>query len=240
MFAASASTADRLRDFRADRVSKIAAGDGPVTPLDGAVLVVHVVPFSAFSAGAEFPIRRARPEQFPTIGKQRSHQLSQMTFEGLLMTSNNNPPPDAQRAYAQVLRTGAVESVASHIDDRDHYIFQPELEARVVKFVAEYMKALNELAVEPPIAVMVTMLRARGMHLAALRLSTGGLAVDLPAQATSSDQLHFVESVFNTVPLNQDDVGGGVRATLEHMANAAGLSASEGFNSLDAYVNRDY
>ena len=144
------------------------------------------------------------------------------------------------KSNVQVLRTGAVEAVASHIESKEDYIFQPALEARIVRFVTEYAKSLHALGVEPPIAVMISLLRARGMHIASDRPVSGMIVEDIPSQMIDRDQLHFVETVFTAIPLHQNIVGQGMRATLDHLANAAGLSASSGFDSLDVYVNRDY
>jgi hypothetical protein len=48
MFAFAPQLAERMRNFRLDRIARIAAGDTPVPLMDNCCLVLHVVPFSHF------------------------------------------------------------------------------------------------------------------------------------------------------------------------------------------------
>jgi hypothetical protein len=116
IFSISSTVADRLRNFRIERTAKIASGDTPVTLLSGGVLVIHVAPFSAFGVGATFPLQEAAQSAagFPTMGDGYTRR-PQVTFDGLLVTSNSEAPPKPQRAYTQVLRSGVVEAVASSL-----------------------------------------------------------------------------------------------------------------------------
>jgi hypothetical protein len=53
-FVLSESVADRIRAFRAERLSRVVSGETPV-PIEGTSRVVlHVVPISAFDAPASF------------------------------------------------------------------------------------------------------------------------------------------------------------------------------------------
>ena len=87
--------AERMRGFRIDRVAKIAAGDAPVTLLDGGILVLHVVPFSTFDAGSAFALDEAvrEPDRFPPLLDSRARQY-QTTFDGLLTTSKSRRPAE--------------------------------------------------------------------------------------------------------------------------------------------------
>jgi hypothetical protein len=49
LFNAGPALADRIRNFRRDRVAKIAAGQAPVQLMNRGCLILHVVPLSAFS-----------------------------------------------------------------------------------------------------------------------------------------------------------------------------------------------
>jgi hypothetical protein len=86
---------------------------------------------------------------FPRIGSNRP-QHYQITFDGLLVTSNAEAPPKAQRAYTHIFRTGAVEAVASSILRSDGAMIVPQSQALIVKYAGVYMRALRKLGVEPP------------------------------------------------------------------------------------------
>jgi Putative DNA-binding domain len=48
LFNAGPQLADRIRNFRLDRIAKITVGQGPVRLTNGGSLIIHVVPLSAF------------------------------------------------------------------------------------------------------------------------------------------------------------------------------------------------
>jgi len=155
VFALSGTIADRIREFRADRIAKIAAGGAPITLLDGGILILQIVPFSAFSPGSSFLFDRAArdPNEFPTIldTMARRHQI---TFDGLLITSSLDPPPKPQRAYTQLHRTGAVEAVASSLARGQNHdsLVLPQLDAIIIRYSGLYMHSLHALGIEPPFA----------------------------------------------------------------------------------------
>jgi len=55
-FALSEAIPARIRDFRAERLSKIVARETPVLLLEKPTIILHIVPFSAFGAGARFDL----------------------------------------------------------------------------------------------------------------------------------------------------------------------------------------
>ena len=230
IYAVSASIADRVREFRAERISRIAGGDAPVGLLGNGNLVLHVVPFSAFVPGSAFPLDRAQPNEFPPIMNSQP-QHAQMTFDGMLMTSNAAPPPDPQRAYVQVLRTGAVEAVASSIasGQAKDMLILPLLESLVVGFSFRYLTALHRLGVEPPVAILTSLVGIARKRLLTEQVPRDVLPQHMPAVTLERSQMHFVETVVMSMPTDQRDMGKQLRATLNHLANAAGLSVSPSF-----------
>lgn len=80
---------DRVRSFRTERSAKIAAGDTPVTLLDGGNLVLHVVPFSAFELSGALPLEEISRDvhSFSPFGRTDASDF-RFTFDGLLTASN--------------------------------------------------------------------------------------------------------------------------------------------------------
>lgn len=208
IFAVSGTIADRIREFRVDRVARIAAGDAPVTLLDGGILALHVVPFAAFGAGMMFPLDQAArgPNQFPTLLDTRARQF-QVTFDGLLTTSNAQAPPEPQRAYTQLLRTGAIEAVASSLSGGQNHdwLILPQLEAVIIRYSRLYAQALHAFGVEPPIAVMASLIDVSGKKLLEGFPPTGALWEDLPSTMLGKDQFHFVETIFDSIPADDQE-----------------------------------
>jgi hypothetical protein len=100
VFSLSATVADKVRNFRIERLARIEGGDTPVALLDGGALVLHVVPFSAVGMTTTFPMQQAaaNPNQFPTLLDTYARRY-QINFDGLTVTSNVDAPPRPQRAY---------------------------------------------------------------------------------------------------------------------------------------------
>jgi hypothetical protein len=239
IFSLSGTIAERIRAFRVERAVKIASGDAPVPLLKGGgMLVLHVVPFSAFAAGTMFPLQMAarNPNLFPTLldSIARQHQI---TFDGLLVTSNIDAPPKPQRAYTQVLRTGAVEAVASSLahGGGGEWLILPHIQAIIIRYAKLYAASLHAIGVEPPMAILASMLGVKGMRLLQ-DFNSRALLVDLPSVILDQDQFHFVEAIFESAPMDDKDAAKRLRVTLDHLANAAGLSSSPYFDAAGNYT----
>jgi hypothetical protein len=237
VFSLSALVADKIRNFRIERLARIEGGDTPVTLLDGGMLALHVVPFSAGSVGSTFSIQQAaaNPNQFPTLldTHARRHQI---TFDGLIITSNVDGPPKPQRAYTQVFRTGAVEAVGSSIARGSQALILPHVEAMIIRYARLYMQALQRLGVEPPIAILASLTGVGGLRLLQDFLPQGALCVDMPSSTLTNKRYHLVESIFEQVPADDPTTARGLRGTLDHLANAAGLAMSPYFDEAGNYT----
>lgn len=243
VFSLSSTIADRMRDFRADRVAKIVSDNGPVPQLGGGALMLHVLPLSAFSASPpSFQISKAEPADFPTVD-DRNPLRSEMTFDGLLMTSNVKAPPEAQRAYVMVGRTGTVEAVHSSIARTDpsteqSFLVLDWLEPRIIQYARVYTQSLAKLGVEPPIAVMVGLSGVKGMRFIA-QVPQGTVALcDLRSVIVARDQFNPIETILDTIPRTDQEAAQMLRPTLDHIANAFGLPESPSFDSTGANNRR--
>jgi hypothetical protein len=150
IFSLSGTVAERIREFRLERIGQIVGGSAPVALLDGGILVLHVVPFSAFGGAVSFPLRDVVrvPNKFPPL-QNRAAKNFQITFDGLLTSSNAEAPPAPQRAYTLVMRTGIVEAVASSLArGRDHtWLAINTIESMIVQYATLYANALQEFGV---------------------------------------------------------------------------------------------
>ena len=108
-FVGSESRAERIRQFRIERVDAILQGNTP-EPLAGkSYLCIHMVPTSAFDPSFSFDITRVREqgEALPPIGRRGWNP--RVNFDGLLFST----PMRAGGAisYVQLFRNGVIEAV---------------------------------------------------------------------------------------------------------------------------------
>jgi hypothetical protein len=235
LFLAGPQLAERVRDFRGDRIAKLAAGHGPVQLMERGTLILHIIPLAAFDNPTTLglqPIERDF-QLFAPIGSTTAN-VTRVNFEGVLKTSNADPNAKQQRAYTQIYRSGIIESVTSTlISERAKTI--SFLEDRIV---AETLKKLNDLAkvdVEPPFAILVSLYGVLGVQLSFERNPLGGYSDD-HGEAFDRDQYHPQEVLIETLPQNVKECAVALRPILDQIANAAGRTQSSIFNAEGSYL----
>ena len=207
--------------------------------LDGGCLLLHVVPLAAVAIGPTLSLSAAAQSvnRFPPIANASPRDY-QMTFDGLLTTSNADSPPAPQRAYTLVMRNGIVEGVASSLarGQQHNLIYSPQLEAMIVRYGTTYVQALASLGLEPPFAIMASLIDVQGKLLMHTPPSQGAFAEDLPSVALRKHSYEFIEAILDTVPADYNGTAQKIRATLDHVAQAAGLPASPHFDADGNFV----
>jgi hypothetical protein len=130
-----------------------------------------------------------------------------------------------------------VEGVASSLarGRGSNLLVLPLIEQQIVRSVRAYATSLNLFGTEPPMAILVSLLNVKGMRFLQRGIENT-IPEDVPGEVLDRDQFHFVESVFETVPANDRRCAEQLRATLNHMANAAGLPSSPHFDAGGNYT----
>ncbi|MBF0353824.1 MAG: ATP-binding protein [Alphaproteobacteria bacterium] len=167
-FTQSEALADRIRNFRVERLAKIGAHETPVPIKTGAIMVAHFVPMGSFANRIQVDIT-ARDR----IAGLSPHGSSGFNFninlDGHLnfspITDSGDSRPGA-RAYTQCFRNGAVEfcsvftpsegSQSVHSTTVEHY-----LRSDLVNISRYYA----EEGIEPPVYVFLSFLGVRGSRL---------------------------------------------------------------------------
>ncbi len=169
-FELSGTLAERVRDFRADRLSKICAGEIP-TPLHQtmAKIVFHLVPFGAFEPSARFdlsPLVLPEKRRFitPIMMGMNGHEILnhcryRYNFDGLLNYAQWATDIPAV-AYLQVFRKGIVEGVDVSILNTNSFRQIPSMpfEQVLCYALSLYLQTQKALGVDLPIFLMVSLL----------------------------------------------------------------------------------
>jgi hypothetical protein len=236
LFVRAPQLAGRIRDFRFDRIAKIAANEALVPLLDTHALTLHVVPFSAFDSRIPLPLDQQHRlySAFPPISSPPSG--FRINVDGLLMLSNAQENAKAQRAYVQVFHTGIVEAVASSFLLGDGTPRNPlrltalKTEASIVKYSHTYLRTLLELGCVPPFALLVSLIGVKGVQYS---FSSGSAYSSFEDEAGTldRDQFHFSEIIIEDVPSDPYEYAKLLRPLLDQTANAAGRATTRSFDT---------
>lgn len=159
-FVVSGTRIERIRNFRVERLSKIVAGETPAPLMQPSEVVLHIVPIGAFDPSNTIDL--ALVEKYgiqPISGK---HQPCRYNFDGIV----SSMPYGKDCSYVQIFRDGAVEAVNTIMlhGDRDkegHYLYGED-EHVLVEAIIGYLKLQHQLAVEPPLFIMLSYLGVSG------------------------------------------------------------------------------
>jgi len=176
------------------------------------------------------------PNFFPTIGDDRARH-SRIEHDRLLIGSNAEGLSKPQRAYVQVFRTGAIESVCSSLArGREHKSLElPKLQAMIIEYACFYARSLNAVGIPPPFAIFVSLIGVKGMRLLQDFIGTA-FPEDIPFAAVDDDRIHFDEAVFETATTDYNACAKLLKPLLTHLANAAGRESSPYFDDDGNYT----
>ena len=239
LFTLAPKLAERLRDFRADRIARIVGGMS-AAPLKGKdCIVLHIVPLSAFDLGASVPLSDLLKSSaaFPPLGsKQAQHQL--INFDGALMLSNASAPNDPQRAYVQIFRSGAVEAVYSGFANMNARDGRPmmvavDVEGTILNNGLKYLKSLSQMGVAPPFAVMLSLINVKGLT---IRYTKSDWSDVDDLTLIDREHLLYGDVVIDRVAVSVQEFAKQIRPIIDQLANTAGLPASTSFDENFGYI----
>lgn len=154
-FGLSDTTMEKIRGFRAMRLSQIVAGDTPVPMRAGPKLILHIVPLTAYDLTVRLDaavLAKHRPQD---IGWR-----SRPNFDGFLISEHEDA---IAMTYLQLFRNGAMELVddqqfmqRSERPDKVQRFILPEYERELLERIPRYLKSLKDLGVVPPFILMLS------------------------------------------------------------------------------------
>lgn len=163
-FLATETVADRINNFRADRVSRILSNDGPVSLLPNAKTVLHIIPFCSFTPGYVMDLRNVRDENIYLFPLYAAGSNSRYNCDGYMTYHSSEASNSPCNSYLQLFRNGIIETADSVMltpFDEKKTISQTS-EVNLLKELKAFILTLRRLGVQPPIAIMLTLLSVRG------------------------------------------------------------------------------
>lgn len=156
----SDTVADRIRDFRADRIARICSRQTPVPLEPGGCMAVHILPLNAFLTNYAIDVAKldGRTDKLRPIGAPYwNHRIN---LDGVVNFASHS-----SIAYLQVFRSGAIESVSTAAIPRDKdgmRIPSEFYEKALIKSLREYMEFAGGFEIDPPFYVFLSFLDVSG------------------------------------------------------------------------------
>lgn len=228
-FTLSESTAERIRNFRNDRLIKISGGETPLQLHPGAAMVIHVVPLSTFASGRTIDIVQAVANgHVMALPPGRMYQGNNYAanLDGFITFTNQANEP--AHAYAQLFRSGAIEGVELlGTDDKNKtpYLAGPVFEKTAVSAIKNYLTFTMSIDLGFPVFVFLSFCRMRGC---VLRTRSGLGAGYYDAAPLRQDVIALPEA---TLDSDSTDVAGAMKVSFNTVWNAFGFGQSDKYDS---------
>jgi hypothetical protein len=162
LFALFEATAERVRNFRLERLGTIVANQAPALMEEGPKLVLHLVSFRAFEPGARYDLAEITHDPVDTKPMACGGWDNWFNLDGYLAHAGRE---GGSPSYTQIFRQGIVEActvafLGSRTGERGIRI--TALEQEVAKNLSRYTRTLKKMGVEPPLFVMLSILGVKG------------------------------------------------------------------------------
>lgn len=151
--------AERIRQFRAERLGKIISNDSPISVSEKSKIAVHIVPLNNFATRAPIDLSAIRKSQNILSSLLQSGGISRINLDGLFSFSRRSDT-DAH-SYVQLFRDATIEIVQGVPDweVRGNNFLPGEHFDEIIQQIMKGTKAVYEkLEIQPPIAVLLTLL----------------------------------------------------------------------------------
>ncbi len=236
-FILSETVADRIRDFRADRLSKIIAGDTPFEVKHGPQAVLHLVPLSAFRLGTSLDLETFLRRYNEIEWHKRFNDprlMNRRNFDGLLYYL----PLQASIVdwYVQIFRNGCVEYV-QHIgevsESGEQCMLSLVFEQKFVLMFKQLLPLQQFFGSEPPIFAMLSLFGVRGLT-TVLNYGYTSRRRD-PPRLIDRDQLIIPEQILDTL---ECDATQALKPLFDRVWNAAGWPGSPHYDENGNWASR--
>jgi hypothetical protein len=166
-FAASENLQTSVTNFRLNRVGKIIAGETPIPIERNAKLIIHLIPINAFYD--QLSIDLSKISQDYQLLKTIWYDIygSRINLDGFVTFSKS---AEQFVSYTQLFRNGTIEAVhddilVSVVEDRPE-IPNPIFEEIIIKACRDLLDFQNNIGIEPPILIYVTLVGVKGFSMA--------------------------------------------------------------------------
>jgi len=223
VFLRTETQAQRVRDFRSDRLAKVLTGETPVQLQPGPRLVIHAIPTQAALGLVQIdPVPYSRGQKYlPMIG-QANGTAANLNFDGAYVEIPSGRGRGA--GYTQLFRKGYLEAVwvlSPHANEQEPLLPSIAYERYINRFLERAREELHRLGIQTDMAVFLSLLGVDKLVFAG------------PSEFGGSYVPHRFDRQTLLLPdaLVSADVtpGRGMRPTYDLVCQSVGLEGSENY-----------
>ncbi|GHP00502.1 hypothetical protein KSF_105490 [Reticulibacter mediterranei] len=246
-FELSGTIAERIRDFRAERLSRISIGEETPVLLEeqASKIVLHMIPSSAFNPSMSIDIKALNDSSQwdlmrPLVVWDTQPPTSlRFNLDGIVRsaqwTKSSATPTMISTGYVQVFRNGIVEVVdvtILGINGEKKEFLGEVFEIRLLQAVKKHMELLQFLGVEAPVFIMVSLLGVKRY-----KIERGAY---IPSYTDEIDRTDLIipEVMIDTLDGGNDDITEVMRPIFDTTWNAANYAFSPNYDNDGKYVRR--
>jgi hypothetical protein len=232
-FSAGAAMADRIRDFRTERLGRIVAGETPVAlRQNGARVVVHLVPVEAFTTAPTINLEGAEGSGlFQPLFSDLGGTYSRWNIDG--KATYDLDQEDGATQYSQLFRNGIFEGVDTWLmEHREHRQVAGRvaegnvIETYLASRLANPLQVMRRIGASTPIVVLVSIIGARDfVVLSGSNAYYGGRR---PMPRIDRDMLLFPDVIVETFEANLPRL---MRPVVDAMWQAGGWPGSSRYDA---------
>lgn len=229
-FALSETTAEQIRNFRRERLAAIVAGETPV-PLDDNTprLIVHSVPVAAFDPASSIDLSQLGSGNLvPLMPIGDNVNSFRRNFDGFVTAAGS---PDGYYSYLQVFRNGTVEAVrSSYFLGTADKIIPAKYENEIIKALKRFLAAQQDLGVNPPLYIMLSLLDVRGYIVGGHGLGLGISVFPIEKQSLILPETELANF--------DDDITDVMKPLFDMVWNASGWTGSKNYDGNGKWTAR--
>ncbi|MGA2159651.1 MAG: ATP-binding protein [Dehalococcoidia bacterium] len=223
-FNLSETIVEKIRNFKQDRLSRIFTNETPVTFLEGAKIVLHLIPLISFNPAQSYDINKITSRREAMTPIYCSGWNSRYNLDGLLTYSASQR--EVSHSYVQLYRNGIIEAVEGGLlEPYDKKLIIPSVryEQELITSLANYLNILNALNVDLPILVFLSVLGVKGYTMSDNKQRFGGY----DKQIIDRDALLLQEVIVDNYNTKAEIV---LRPCFDSIWNACGFERSLNYN----------
>jgi hypothetical protein len=168
-FISAENLVNKIRNFRVDRISKVIGNEMPVLFQNGAKIVVHLIPLSAFSSNEHLNLEIIKKEAEKFSPLYCSGWNYRINVDGFLLHSTNNSS-GLSYSYSQFYRNGIIEMVNSSmlvsLENENSYIPSERYEIEIIKALNKCVNYYINVNINTPIFISISLVGVKGYIMA--------------------------------------------------------------------------